>query len=449
MKRTNVALSVASALVASSLLTACGSSDDDPVNQPPEQANTTSSFTMSASDAPIDGASEVVLHFDSMTLVNVDSSAGDAEIDLGADGSGTVALDLLSVQGTDAAVLHTADVAAGSYNAVRFSFTEDSYIATPEGTFPIVAQGDIEVPVSITLSADGNAEYTAEFDLRSAISGDGSAGFTLHERGISVIADAEAASIQGTVSNDFYQHPNCTAKANMDVGNVVMLYQGHGHDLSALGDYSLSVTNSLEQSPVASAMVTANAEGTLAYEMGYLPAGDYTLAYSCRGDIDMPDTNEGVDDGFQVLASSEVTLASGEAAQANFDVASEMGAAKGSVDESWIVAPSCEAGMSGKYIYAFEGHGHALAELGGRYSGSANVTPVAVTAVIEEQAAASFHYEFSALATGDYTLAYTCKGDLDVAAGTEAGFEFLTSEEMTVTANGTTTADFDAETVDI
>ena len=87
------------------------------------------------------------------------------------------------------------------------------------------------------------------------------------------------------------------SKGDVNVGNVIYLYQGHGLVTENLADNFDSVLDAAEPAPHVPAPANAIAPYTTqqvdavdgSYGVYYLPAGDYTLAFSCEAVDDDPD----------------------------------------------------------------------------------------------------------------------------------------------------------------
>ena len=88
--------------------------------------------------------------------------------------------------------------------------------------------------------------------------------------------------------------------------------------MASLGDDADTSATDTEFRPVAIATVNTDASSDQSsYGLGYLEAGDYTLALTCLGHLDEPETDD--DNEFSFLTVKEVTVAANEVTIANFD----------------------------------------------------------------------------------------------------------------------------------
>ena len=147
-------------MAALATLSACGGSDDKIEDQP---TPTMSTFSLSVSDAPVDDASEVVVYFDEVELIGNESPITFSVEDENGDPR---SIDLLSLPGEQFEVIvEDTEIPVGDYDQLRLSVTEDSYIVTNEGTYPIrVPSGELKLD-GFTAQPNFDAAYTVEFDF--------------------------------------------------------------------------------------------------------------------------------------------------------------------------------------------------------------------------------------------------------------------------------------------
>lgn len=307
---------VTQAVLISSLvgtLAACGGSgsNNTKVNNPDSQPDSTS-FSLAVSDAPVDQASEVVVYFDAVELIG---ESGNQTFDV-RDGNGDPrAIDLLQYQGNAfVEIVAATDIPLGTYSQLRLVVTDDSYIVTDAGTFNLsVPSGELKLDGFVALP-NVEAAYTVEFDLRKSVVdpvGQTSTYF-LKPRGVRLVANSEVGTLSGTVSTDLITHADCSVKADSDVGNAVYIYSSTNLDAGLLGDDADSPENAAEISPYAIATVNYEASSdTYRYVAGYLPAGDYTVAFSCLADADLPESDENAADGFNFQLVTETSISAG------------------------------------------------------------------------------------------------------------------------------------------
>src|SRR5690606_8994487 len=134
-------------------------------------------------------------------------------------------------------------------------------------------------------------------------------------------------SLSGRVDDDLFSDTACASKVDPTVGNAVYLYQGV--DLAPLNladvyDPALAVgVPAGAISPYAAANVYPDTvNGGYVYSLGYVPAGNYTLAFSCDAMDDDPEQYDGIAAPVVTIPLpadqlTELTLTAGQAASCN------------------------------------------------------------------------------------------------------------------------------------
>lgn len=289
------------ALACSLALAGCNSD-----STPPEEDGT-ASFSFAVSDAAVDSAQQVLVCFTGVELVgnglppqqfSVGGENGAvAPNDLCLDDTGnpipdTVGVDLLSLPGASAeALVSGAEVPAGNYGQLRLEFSEaGSFIELDDGsTRPLgVPSGQLRLD-GVTLTANQTFSYTLEFDLRRAvIAPPGLDNYLLKPRGLRLVNNASVGHIDGQVAESLLMDSDCSVAPEDTSVPVaaVYLYQGHDLALDELTD------NNEDESSYASISVFFDGAATYPFEIGYIEAGDYSIALTC----DTNDDPEAVDD---------------------------------------------------------------------------------------------------------------------------------------------------------
>ncbi|WP_416306981.1 DUF4382 domain-containing protein [Neptunicella sp. SCSIO 80796] len=289
-------------------LVGCGGSDDNDDLTPNPAPDSSTTFSLAVSDAPIDNAISVMVYFDQVEL----KGEGDPiVVDVRDEDNNPKQIDLLSVQGSDfELIVDDMDIPTGDYTQLRISVTDDSYIEMDQGTFPLqVPSGELKLD-GFTALPNVAAAYTLEFDLRkSLVDPVGQQAVFLKPRGVRLVANHEVGVLEGTVSMALITDPSCTALPDINAGNAVYLYNEDISDLAMLGDDADEPADQDEVSPFSTATVSFD-ESTQEYQfqMGYIPEGDYTLAFTCQAELDLPETDENSEDGFEFLISMPVTV---------------------------------------------------------------------------------------------------------------------------------------------
>jgi hypothetical protein len=308
MLKINKLTTIAAALAATTLVTACGS-DDDP---------NTAMFTLGVSDAPVDAADEVWACFHSVELIG--NTEGNQTFTIGEDTNtieandvctdangdvipNTRGINLLEFTGSDSEnLLSGVEVPAGNYSQLRLEMAEGSYVQVGEERIPLSVPSNELKFDSFTLDAGGNVAYTVEFDLRQALVNPvGQAGYFLKPRGVRIVDNMTVGHVEGTIAEALLIENECTV-APADITTpvaVVYFYQGADLDVATLADFG----GSEGEEPYTA--TTAYFDGATAYnfEVGYLASGDYTAAWTCNT-TDDPEA----DDTLDFISTQNVTI---------------------------------------------------------------------------------------------------------------------------------------------
>ncbi|MDM7859462.1 DUF4382 domain-containing protein [Alteromonas sp. ASW11-36] len=291
-------------------LVACGGSSggsDSEVVAPSTPQPTL--FSLAVSDAPIDEAISVNVYFDQVELVG--AAGGPITFDVRDENGDPKMIDLLQVQGADFEPIVTdTEIPSGEYNQLRLSVTDESFIEMESGTFPL------RVP-SNELKLDGfsalpgfQAAYTVEFDLRKGLVDPvGQDVILLKPRGVRLVANDDVGILSGTVDESLIIATECAVKDDAMAGNAVYVYEGVGLDFANLGDDADAFEGDTEVRPLTIVPVNFNAsEQNYEFVAGFVPEGEYTLAFSCLALFDEPESDENAEEGFALQTQDEVTV---------------------------------------------------------------------------------------------------------------------------------------------
>jgi len=298
----------------------------------------TVSFALS--DAPVEGLSEVVITIDGMELrrkddgdCDGDPATGDCVFinDFTDDGEDvdTITVNLLDLQdGDNQIIVEGLELEAGEYDQLRLSIIdEDINSSWVKETANADVLKELKVPSDelklggFTVERGGVQVFVIEFDLRKAMTyNPGPDRYILKPTGVRVVEAEAAASISGTVDSILFTGNDtlpCSDKVDDTEGNVIYLYQGHDLDEDNLADNFDSTVDvdapDTAIAPYTSQKVVADGNGNYDYGVFYLPAGDYTLAFSCEAENDDPDLFDGIVIPSPVSEIVELSLDKGEA----------------------------------------------------------------------------------------------------------------------------------------
>jgi hypothetical protein len=271
-------------------LAAC--SDNDPA--------ATGRLSLSVTDAPVDGATAVVVEF---TGVEVKPAGGNARH---FDFVEPRTIDLLALSGTDSeTLLRDAEVSAGHYEWVRLMVNAeedgvtDSYIDLENGErheleVPSGAQTGLKLNRGFNVPPGGSASFTIDFDLRKSVHEpmDDADSYKLRPT-LRIVDNTRAGAIAGTVD---------AALRPAGCEPAVYVFAGTGVKPD-------DVDNAAPE-PVTTALV----DDSGGYTAGFLSEGNYTVSFTCDADADDPATS----DTLAFSGTQSASVAAGETTTVNF-----------------------------------------------------------------------------------------------------------------------------------
>lgn len=276
-------------LMLSPLLTACDFFKDDEGR-----------LDLSITDAPVDGASSIVVRIAGVDLYHEDGEQERFDFNPALD------VDLLALSGGDSLrLLSDERIPEGRYERVRLRVTSsetttDSNIVIDGATYslyvPSDASGGLSILGDLKVEGGRRAAYTIDFDLRRSVFAPTGGGTAYALRPVlRLVEDGKAGSIGGTV-----------ADTRLVTGCVPAVYVYAGEDVSPD-----DVGGSGAQ-PLSSARVVA-AGGGHRYDVAFLPEGRYTVAFTCDAGRDDPATNDNLN-----FTARNVSVQAGRTASVNF-----------------------------------------------------------------------------------------------------------------------------------
>ncbi len=299
-----IALLAASAALLTTQISACGGGGSGGSGQ----------LKFSVADAPVDGATAVVVKFTGIEVKPRDGApvqfdlAAPRQVDLLATANGT-AFVLLGSATTGI----TLD--AGEYEYVRLKVvsdraTTDSYIDLQDGSraplfVPSGSQSGLKLNNGFVVPEGGLRALIVDFDLRrSIVKPTGQEAYTLKPV-LRLVDESQIGLIRGTVAASQVTAVGCTGDVNTGAGNAVYIYSGSVTTPDDLGGTGAQ--------PFVSAPVKF-VNGAYVYTVAYLPAGAYTAAFTCQAMGDDPEA-----DNATVFSSpTPVNVTAGATATVNF-----------------------------------------------------------------------------------------------------------------------------------
>jgi hypothetical protein len=293
------------------------------------------------SDAPVGDLSKVVITIDEIELRRKDSDDcdGDLEsddcvyIDHFTDGDladqETVTVDLLEWQGTDNKVIvEGIELPAGEYSHLRLSIIDEDINFSYVEEETAGEQKLLKVPSNtlklggFTVESGGVQVFVIEFDLRRAMTyNPGPDRYILKPTGVRVVDAEAAASISGVVDASLFDSSSpCDTKEDPSAGNLVYVYEGHNLDADNLADnFDDSATPPAPDTAIAPYSSQAASEDG-SYNIGYIPPGNYTLAFSCEAKEDDADLYDGIEIPSPNTEIVELVLDVGESRTCDFPI---------------------------------------------------------------------------------------------------------------------------------
>ncbi len=294
----------------------------------------TVSFALS--DAPVEGLSAVVITIDAIELRR--KGGNDCDNDPATDDcvyidqftedgkdTDTIQVNLLDLQaGNNKIIVEGLELEPGEYDQLRLSVIDED---TNFSWVNEIDNGDVRKELKVpsdglklggfTVETAGVQVFVIEFDLRKAMTyNPGSKDrYILKPTGVRVVEVEAAASVAGTVDPALFSGNStapCTTKADVNDGNVIYLYQGHDLDENNLAD---NFDSTVDPGAPATAIAPYTSQKVAAdgsYAISSLPAGNYTLAFSCQAENDDPDVLDGIVIPSPATEIVELSLGEGE-----------------------------------------------------------------------------------------------------------------------------------------
>jgi hypothetical protein len=390
-------------------IAACGGSSGT-------SSGTMGQMKLAVADAPVDGASHVVVVFTGIELT------GNAGNPVSITFPSPKSIDLITQSGTASAVLFDQPIPAGSYGQIRLMVSADgsgnnSYIEMADGSMhgllvPSGAETGLKLVSGFTVPSSGVVDYTIDFDLRQAITcppGQGPA--CVLKPAERLVDDTAVGNIQGQITSAL--PGGCTPG--------VYLYDG---TVTNPQDMNSAAASGDSNQPVASKVPVASTSPPYYYQFTFLPPGNYTVAFTCQASDDNPDQ---ADPSVTVIPVATATVAAAQTQTVDIGL--------GGIQGQVTLPNACS--VPGPGVYLYEGTVAAPEDWNSMAAPADANQPLAST---ELAGAAPYTYEFQALPPGTYTVAFTCQAAQDNRAQADTGVVFgPVKPSITVSADQLTT----------
>jgi Domain of unknown function (DUF4382) len=240
-------------------------------------------ISLGITDAPVDGATAVVVKFTAVELKPEDGNAFTINL------TPAQSVDLLVLAGGGSrALLENHSVPAGRYQSIRLLIEAQqnqpsSYIDFASGAryplyVPSGSESGLKLIRGFTVAAGSNSNFTIDFDLRkSVIAPPGQAPNYLLKPVLRMVDNLQIGTIAGTVDS---------ALITSGCSPQVYIFTGAG----VVPD-DLDPAANPDVDPLVSAPVTLDtATGQYRFRAGFIEVGEYTASFTCDG---ASDTSEG------------------------------------------------------------------------------------------------------------------------------------------------------------
>lgn len=288
-----------------------------------------STVSFAVSDAPVDSAEEVVIAFDKLEFIQDSGASILVDVDNDQTGNDYQQIDLLDFPGSDSALILTDRILpTGNYKNLIIHIQPDqslNFVVDNTGKSNLKQPSNKLKLGGFTIKNEAVQSFTIEFDLRQSLvlrgNSNNNNGYNLKPQGVSIVNNSDAVSLSGTVNLNLFNAGTCTN----DTGNFVYLYENHALDVAKLADNFDSSDADFDDSglsasgfiaPYASAGVNlTNGQ----YQFGFIPAGDYTIAFSCSAVDDDPVQFDGLTIPDPVVQKAEVILSATQESTYDFN----------------------------------------------------------------------------------------------------------------------------------
>jgi len=254
-------------------------------------------LTLGISDSLPEELKQVVIEVDRITLVR--NSAENIVIDrftidqLDLTDEETFQVDLLDYRGRNQLrVITDLQLDAATYSSIVIdilgSDINRSYVQEADDSRKPIVVGASGLSVPGMTLASGEQPFTVEFGLAQALQWRASSeDYLLSSEGIRTEDNTVAASLTGRVATDLFDRVSpCDEKSDPESGNRVYIYQDRGLDVELLSDVfnnrsSATIPDDAIAPFAVAALLEESSTGTWQYVFGFLPPGNYTMAFAC------------------------------------------------------------------------------------------------------------------------------------------------------------------------
>jgi len=247
-------------------------------------------LTLRLTDAPFDDAVSVMLTF---VEVRMRKKGGGGWISIDLSGA-PLKMDLAALQGTKSApLLLDKDVPADDYDELRLivdtapmaNMITLSGGGTPELKIPSGGSSGLKIKGDFTVSDTLPTLLVIDVDLRQSIKQAGP-NYIMHPV-LRLVKGDNFGHSRGIVDPALLTAASCSDPL-VDTFNSVYVYKGHNVTPDDINQKSSKNTDPLTTTRIG----YDAASSSYMYEAAFLPAGDYTIAFTCNANLDDLDKND-------------------------------------------------------------------------------------------------------------------------------------------------------------
>ena len=282
---------VGALLVATSALLATSCGGDDAGVSPSE-----STLRVHLADAPVAPVTKVWVQFTGIEVKPVGANALQFAF------SPAKGYDLLTLQGGNSAVLlGDTTVPAGEYEWIRLIVDPangSNYLIDGSGQHelrvPSGEQSGLKLIRGFTMPAGGRADFTIDFDLaKSILTPPGQAPRYLMKPVLRMVNNIQV----GTLAGSFQPATLAAQTACANVAPRVYVYTGTVGAPDDIYNPENSTPDTMSDvDPLVTTTATQDATGRYVWTIAFLPAGSYTVAFTCNADDPLVDEDTIVPD---------------------------------------------------------------------------------------------------------------------------------------------------------
>jgi hypothetical protein len=202
-------------------------------------------------------------------------------------------IDLLTLQGLSTETLISGvDIEAGEYKELRLVIDDSdlsSYVELDDGSvntlqIPSGSSSGLKIKGDFIFEQDRTYAYTIDFDLAKSLVKSSASGNYILKPVLRIVETSEVGHIRGTVNPTLLTSSDCS-DSDVDTYNAVYVYQGHNVTPS-----DINLKSNVQ--PITTTVIRYdNKSGDYIFEAAYLPAGEYTIAFTCNADLEDPEAD--------------------------------------------------------------------------------------------------------------------------------------------------------------